>query len=91
MDERLGRLTRRWRERRDARRPADDDRPPADLDREATAMLAFPYQELTPEEYVDRHGDDMIGYTYDEARYSDAELDEWLLEVGRLLRERRTP
>jgi hypothetical protein len=53
-------------------------------------MLAFPYQELTPEEYVERHGDDMVGYTYDEARYSDPELDAWLLEVGRLLRARRS-
>jgi hypothetical protein len=89
MDERLERLTERWRERHDAKRPAEADRPPADLEREATAMLAFPYQELTPEEYVDRHGDDMIGFTYDEERYSDPELDAWLLEVGRLLRERR--
>jgi hypothetical protein len=31
----------------------------------------------------------MIGFTYDEARYADPELDAWLTEVGRLLRERR--
>jgi hypothetical protein len=31
----------------------------------------------------------MIGFTYDEARYADADLDAWLLEVGRLLREDR--
>jgi hypothetical protein len=31
----------------------------------------------------------MIGFTYDEARCADPELDAWLLEVGRLLRERR--
>lgn len=90
MDERLERLTERWRERHDAQRPDEAERPPADFEREATAMLAFPYQELTPEEYVERHGDDMVGYTYDEARYSDPELDAWLLEVGRLLRARRS-
>jgi hypothetical protein len=31
----------------------------------------------------------MVGFTYDEARYADPDLDAWLLEVGRLLRERR--
>jgi len=31
----------------------------------------------------------MVGFTYDEARYTDSELDAWLIEVGRLLRERR--
>ncbi len=35
------------------------------------------------------HGADMIGYTYDELRYADRDLDAWLVEVGRLLRERR--
>jgi len=31
----------------------------------------------------------MTGFTYDEARYTDPELDAWLLEVGRLLRMSR--
>ena len=31
----------------------------------------------------------MTGFTYDEARYGDPDLDAWLLEVGRLLRMRR--
>jgi len=31
----------------------------------------------------------MIGFTYDENRYVDPELDAWLLEVGRLLRSSR--
>ena len=31
----------------------------------------------------------MIGFTYDEERYADSLLDAWLLEVGRLLRDRR--
>jgi hypothetical protein len=44
---------------------------------------------VTPEAYVAEHGDEMPGFTYDEARHADAELDAWLVEVGRLLRERR--
>jgi hypothetical protein len=83
----LERLTRRWRSRHDARRPAA--RPLADPVREALAARAFPYREVTPAEYVARHGSDMIGFTYDEARYADPDLDAWLAEVGRLLRERR--
>ena len=49
------------------------DRPPADADREALAQ----------------RGRDMAGFTYDDERYADADLEAWLLEVGRLLRERR--
>jgi hypothetical protein len=84
---RLEELTDRWRARRDARR--GPDRPPADPEREALARRAFPYRTVTPARYVAEHWTDMVGYTYDEARYADADLDAWLLEVGRLLRERR--
>jgi hypothetical protein len=31
----------------------------------------------------------MTAFTYDEARYADADLDAWILEVGRLLRRDR--
>lgn len=86
---RLDRLTQRWRARHDAHRPTPEDRPPADPDREALASVAFPYREVSPADYVAEHGADMIGFTYDEARYTDAGLDAWLLEVGRLLREAR--
>ncbi len=61
----------------------------ADPERETLAREAFPYHELAPAEYVERHGHDMPGFTYDDARYADPELDAWLAEVGRLLRERR--
>jgi hypothetical protein len=84
---RLDQLTSRWRARHDARRTAN--RPPAAPEREATARRAFPYRGTSPADYVARHGRDMIGFTYDEARYADPDLDAWLLEVGRLLRERR--
>jgi hypothetical protein len=84
---RLKELTDRWRRRHDARRPLE--RPPADPDREALAARAFPYRDQAPDAYVDEHGADMAGFTYDEARYADPELDAWLTEVGRLLRARR--
>jgi hypothetical protein len=44
---------------------------------------------VAPADYVADHGADMIGFTYDEERYADSDLDAWLLEVGRLLREGR--
>ena len=86
---RLDMLTARWRLRHDARRPADDERPPADPAREAAATRAFPFRSVAPTDYVDEHGRDMTAFTYDEARYADADLDAWLIEVGRLLRMRR--
>lgn len=86
---RLRNLTDRWRTRHDARRPRPDERPPADREREALAARAFPFRSMTPAEYADLHGDDMIGFTYDEARYADPDLDAWLLELGDLLRARR--
>ena len=85
--DRLEQLTDRWRRRRDARRRGD--RAPADAAREALAVRAFPFRSTSPAEYVAEHGHDMIGFTYDDARYADGDLDAWLLEVGRLLRERR--
>ena len=83
----LEELTDRWRARHDAR--ASADRPRADPEREALARRAFPYQSSSPAAYVAEHGADMVGFTFDEASYADPELDAWLLEVGRLLRERR--
>lgn len=85
----LDRLTRRWRERHDARRPGDDFRPRANPGREALARRGFPYRDVTPEQYVAEHGDAMTGFTYDDESYADADLDAWVLEVGRLLREQR--
>ena len=85
----LTRLTGRWRTRRDARRRSVDDRPASDVEREALALNAFPFRSVTPAAYVAERGQDMIGFTYDEERYTDADLDAWLLEVGRLLRAAR--
>jgi len=85
--ERLAVLTDRWRIRRNDRRAAD--RPPADPAREALAASAFPFRSQSPAAYVADHGQDMIGFTYDDERYADPELDAWLVEVGRLLRARR--
>jgi len=44
---------------------------------------------MTPEAYVAEHGAAMVGFTYDDEAYADPDLDAWLLEVGRLLREPR--
>ena len=87
--DRLAELTDRWRARHDARRPAPDDRPPADPERASLAARAFPYRTQAPADYVAEHRADMTGFTYDDARYADQELDAWLLEVGRLLRSGR--
>jgi hypothetical protein len=85
----LDRLTRRWRERHDARRAGDDFRPRANPGREALARRGFPYHDVTPAEYVAEHAAAMVGFTYDEESYADAQLDDWIVEVGRLLREQR--
>jgi len=85
----LDRLTRRWQQRHDARRDADPFRPRANPGREALARRGFPYRDVTPEAYVAEHGDVMPGFTYDDESYADADLDAWIVEVGRLLRERR--
>ncbi|HEX2194621.1 MAG TPA: hypothetical protein VHK63_06680 [Candidatus Limnocylindria bacterium] len=85
--QRLDQLTRRWRARHDARLRAD--LPDADAALEARAAESFPFREMSPAAYADRHGDDMIGFTFDEHRYSDPELHAWLHELGRLLRARR--
>jgi hypothetical protein len=87
--DRLDNLTDRWRARHDARRPHAGDRPPAAFAREYLAARAFPYKTVTPQDYVAKHAPAMTGFTYDDERYADAELDAWLLEVGRLLREVR--
>lgn len=86
--ERLAELTDRWRRRHAARRPSVNERPRASGEREALAARAFPYRSVTPAAYVAAHGADMVAFTYDDERYADPELDAWLLEVGRLLREK---
>jgi hypothetical protein len=86
--ERLDELTERWRARHEARRPSPGDRPRAGEERQALASSAFPYRTVSPADYVAEHGAAMPAFTYDDERYDDPRLDAWLLEVGRLLRER---
>lgn len=86
--DRLDRLTRRWRERHDARL-GEGERPRASGGREALARRHFPYRDQTPQQYADAHGADMIGFIYDEESYADPELDAWVVELGGILRERR--
>ena len=86
---RLAQLTDRWRRRHDERSVPVEDRPAARPEREALEARAFPFRDRTPAEYVAEHGAAMGGFTYDDERYVDPELDAWLLEVGRRLREGR--
>jgi hypothetical protein len=85
----LDRLTSRWRARHDLRREGDPFRPRANPGREALARRGFPYQDVSPADYVAEHGADMAGFTYDDESYADADLDAWIVEVGQLLREER--
>jgi hypothetical protein len=89
---RLDELTNRWRARRALRREADARtgaaRETADSERLERARRAFPYLEVSPADYVERHGSAMSAYTYDDFSYPDADLQAWLDEVGRLLRLR---
>jgi len=87
--DRLDRLTQRWRQRHDARIAERDGRPRANPGREALARRHFPYRDQSPQEYADTHGDAMAGFTYDDESYTDADLDAWIVELGRILRERR--
>jgi hypothetical protein len=92
---RLDELTRRWQERREARRRGMTrdgvPREAADPVRAVRAASAFPFRRMTPADYVARHGSEMVGFTYDDYTYADAALQAWLDEVGRLLRERSEP
>jgi hypothetical protein len=58
-------------------------------DRAGLAARAFPFATQSPVAYVAEHGDEMPGFTYDDERHPDPALDAWLVEVGRLLSERR--
>lgn len=44
---------------------------------------------MSPAEYAAQHSAAMIGYTYDAYTYADADLEAWLVELGRLLRAQR--
>ncbi len=90
---RLNELTARWRTRRAARRGAaagtGDAREPAEPERLERATRLFPYRTTSPAEYVALHAEAMVAYTYDDYTYPDAQLQAWIDEVGRLLRQRR--
>jgi hypothetical protein len=88
----LNELTNRWRARHAMRRETNARAglapEPADAERFQRALRLFPYLEMSPTEYVQRHGSSMTAYTYDDYTYPDAALQDWLDEVGRLLRLR---
>ncbi len=90
---RLDELTARWRTRRAARRGAAAGtgaaREPAEPERLERARSRLPYRSTSPEKYVALHAEAMVAYTYDDYTYPDAQLQAWIDEVGRLLRQRR--
>jgi hypothetical protein len=65
------------------------ERPPADPERETRAAAAFPFRSMAPQAYADLYGEEMTGFTYDDVRYADPELDAWLVTLGEVLRRRR--
>ena len=65
------------------------ERPTASAERQALAARAFPFRTVTPAMYVAAHGGDMTAFTYDDERYDDPELDAWIVDVGRVLRQGR--
>ena len=87
--QRLDELTDRWRRRHEARRPSPKARSLASPERQELAARAFPYRTTSPDEYAAAHGKEMVAFTYDDERYADPQLDAWILELGRLLREQR--
>jgi hypothetical protein len=44
---------------------------------------------MAPQAYADLYGEEMTGFTYDDVRYADPELDAWLVTLGEVLRRRR--
>ena len=88
---RLEELTARWRARHESKRSAlvaAGTLPLADPEREARARAFFPWQSEAPAAYAERHGAEMVGYTYDAYAYTDPELQAWLAELGEILRRR---
>ncbi len=59
-------------------------RPLADASREAHARELFPL-EMSPEEYVARHGADWLCCSFPSYRYRDQALDLWLQKFGELM------
>jgi hypothetical protein len=60
--------------------------PLADPGREDDAKKLFPYRDMTPEEYVARFAHTIGCSSFDLCRYQDRELDVWIHQAHRLLR-----
>jgi hypothetical protein len=89
---RLDRLTERWHARHRAREAtraaAGAPRAPADDERAARARARLPWRDVSPADYLARHGADIVAYTYDAYLYEDPELQAWIDELGQLIRAR---
>ena len=63
---------------------AIDDLPLADTGREADARDLFP-QSMTPDEYAARHGHQWFCFSFDDYRYTDPALQQWIHRLGDIL------
>ena len=64
-----------------------DERPLAPAAYEAEALSIFPFETMSPEEYVARHGHMVWFASYEEYRYRSAAFDVWINEMYRILRD----
>jgi hypothetical protein len=61
-----------------------DDLPMADAGLESSARELFPL-DLSPEEYAARYADGWLCFSFDDRRYSDAQLERWIHRLGDIL------
>jgi len=60
------------------------DFPLADPGRESDAVRMFPLH-MSPEEYAARHAHDWFCFSFDDYRYRDAGLEQWIHRLGDIL------
>lgn len=63
----------------------DLERPWASELEEESARGLRPHHKMTPEEFVARFSQDIGCFSLHTVRYSDPELDAWILRLGRIL------
>lgn len=63
------------------------ERPLASELREADAASLFP-RDTSPDEYAARHAHEWAAFSFDQVRYRDTALDEWIVRLGDILSRR---
>ena len=61
------------------------ERPLAEPTREQSAKELFPYLRMSPEEYAARKGLFWLLFSFDEVKYRDTALDEWIQRLAQIL------